>query len=159
MTELLAPVGSKAALDAALRFGADAVYLGGPMLQLRAKSAGFSFDAIADAAKKVHVQNRRLYVTVNSLAYGDEIDALPAYANQLKDCGADAAIVSDLGVLTAMHIWQNVHGVGEMTGLRVIFGNIFQTLIGVNGVIELVAAVILVPALYKAVSKVMKQQA
>ena len=103
MTELLAPVGSKAALDAALRFGADAVYLGGPMLQLRAKSAGFSFDAIADAAKKVHAQNRRLYVTVNSLAYGDEIDALPAYANQLKDCGADAAIVSDLGVLTAMH--------------------------------------------------------
>lgn len=62
-------------------------------------------------------------------------------------------------VLTAMHIWQNVHGVGEMTGLRVIFGNIFQTLIGVNGVIELVAAVILVPALYKAVSKVMKRQA
>lgn len=103
MTELLAPVGSKAALDAALRFGADAVYLGGPMLQLRAKSAGFSFDEIAEAAKKVHAQNKRLYVTVNSLAYCDEIDALPAYANTLFDCGADAAIVSDLGVLTAMH--------------------------------------------------------
>lgn len=103
MTELLAPVGSKAALDAALRFGADAVYLGGPMLQLRAKSAGFSFDAIADAAKRVHQCGKRLYVTVNSLAYGDEIDALPTYANQLKECGADAAIVSDLGVLTTMH--------------------------------------------------------
>ena len=59
-------------------------------------------------------------------------------------------------VLTAMHIWQNVHNVGEMSDVRVIFGSIFSTLIGVNGVIELVAAVILVPALYKAVSHVMK---
>ena len=103
MTELLAPVGSPAALDAALRFGADAVYLGGPMLQLRAKSAGFSFDDIAHAADAVHETGKRLYVTVNSLAYSDEIDALPAYANRLHECGADAAIVSDLGVLTTMH--------------------------------------------------------
>ena len=50
MTELLAPAGSTEALKAALRFGADAVYLGGPLLQLRAKSAGFTFDDIAEAA-------------------------------------------------------------------------------------------------------------
>ena len=103
MTELLAPVGSMEALHAALRFGADAVYLGGPLLQLRAKSAGFTFDGIADAADAVHAKGKRLYATVNALAYPDEIDLLPAYANQLKDCGVDAAIVSDLGVLTAMH--------------------------------------------------------
>lgn len=103
MTELLAPVGSMEALHAALRFGADAVYLGGPFLQLRAKSAGFTFDGIADAANAVHAKGKRLYATVNALAYPDEIDLLPAYANQLKDCGVDAAIVSDLGVLTAMH--------------------------------------------------------
>ena len=103
MTELLAPVGSMEALHAALRFGADAVYLGGPLLQLRAKSAGFTFDGIADAADAVHAKGKRLYATVNALAYPDEIDLLPAYANRLKDCGVDAAIVSDLGVLTAMH--------------------------------------------------------
>ena len=103
MTELLAPVGSMEALHAALRFGADAVYLGGPLLQLRAKSAGFTFDGIADAANAVHAKGKRLYATVNALAYPDEIDLLPAYANRLKDCGVDAAIVSDLGVLTAMH--------------------------------------------------------
>ncbi len=103
MTELLAPVGSMEALHAALRFGADAVYLGGPRLQLRAKSAGFTFDGIADAANAVHAKGKRLYATVNALAYPDEIDLLPAYANRLKDCGVDAAIVSDLGVLTAMH--------------------------------------------------------
>lgn len=103
MTELLAPVGSMEALHAALRFGADAVYLGGPLLQLRAKSAGFTFAGIADAANAVHAKGKRLYATVNALAYPDEIDLLPAYANRLKDCGVDAAIVSDLGVLTAMH--------------------------------------------------------
>ena len=102
MTELLAPVGSAEALKAALRFGADAVYLGGPLLQLRAKSAGFSFDEIADAAKLVHAKGKRLYVTVNALAHDDEIDLLPQYGGKLLDCGADAAIVSDLGVLTAL---------------------------------------------------------
>ena len=102
MTELLSPVGSKAALAAALRFGADAVYLGGPYLQLRAESAAFSFEKLAQAAEEVHRAGKKLYVTVNALAYNDEIDALPAYANRLKDCGADAAIVSDIGVLTTI---------------------------------------------------------
>ena len=102
MTELLAPAGSKAALSAALRFGADAVYLGGPMLQLRAKNAGFTFDELNDAARDVHAAGKRLYVTVNALAYSDEIALLGDYANRLKDCGADALIVSDLGVLTTI---------------------------------------------------------
>ncbi len=103
MTELLAPAGSMEALKAALRFGADAVYLGGPLLQLRAKSAGFSFYGIADAAKIVHAKGKRLFVTVNALAFNDEIMKLPAYGNRLLDCGVDAAIVSDLGVLTMLH--------------------------------------------------------
>ena len=101
--ELLAPAGSMEALKAALRFGADAVYIGGLLLQLRAKSAGFSFDDIAEAAKLVHAKGRRLYVTVNALAYNDEIGLLPEYGNRLLDCGVDAAIVSDLGVLTTLH--------------------------------------------------------
>lgn len=103
MTELLAPAGSMEALKAALRFGANAVYLGGPLLQLRAKSAGFSFDDIAEAAALVHAKGKRLYVTVNALAKSDEIEQLPAYGNRLLDCGVDAAIVSDPGVLTTLH--------------------------------------------------------
>lgn len=102
MTELLSPVGSKAALVSALRFGADAVYLGGPYLQLRAESAAFSFEDVAESAAVAHRAGKRLYVTVNALAYNDEIDALPRYANRLKDCGVDAVIVSDLGVLTTI---------------------------------------------------------
>ena len=101
--ELLAPAGSMAALDAALRYGADAVYIGGTMLQLRAKSAGFSLDEIAEAARRVHQKGKRLYVTVNALAKNEELAPLEAYARALHEAGADAAIVSDLGVLVTMH--------------------------------------------------------
>lgn len=101
--ELLAPAGSMESLEAALRFGADAVYLGGRMLQLRASSAAFSLEGIEAAARKAHATKKRLYVTVNALAKNGEIAPLKAYANELFDCGADAAIVSDLGVLTTMH--------------------------------------------------------
>ena len=102
-SELLAPVGSFAALHAALRFGADAVYLGGSLLQLRAESAGFSTDEIETVVRIAHEQGKRLYVTVNALAHDDEIALLPTYANQLYEIGVDAAIVSDLGVLSTIH--------------------------------------------------------
>lgn len=100
--ELLSPAGSMEALRAALRFGADAVYVGGPCLQLRAGAAGFSMDALADAAKEVHARGKKLYVTVNAFPNNREIDALGDYAQALLALGADAAIVADLGAIAAM---------------------------------------------------------
>ena len=100
--ELLSPAGSMEALRAALRFGADAVYAGGPQLQLRAGSAGFSMDMLADAAKEVHARDKKFYVTVNAFCSNREIDALGDYAQVLHALGADAAIVADLGAIAAM---------------------------------------------------------
>ena len=100
--ELLSPAGSMEALQAALRFGADAVYAGGPQLQLRAGSAGFTMDMLADAAREVHARGRKLYVTVNAFPTNREIDALGDYAQALLALGADAAIVADLGAIAAM---------------------------------------------------------
>lgn len=97
--ELLSPVGDPESLDAALRFGADAVFLGGSFLQLRASAAGFSDEKLAKAAKKVHAAGKKLYVTVNSFAYSHEIPQVGDYVRFLKDCGVDAIIVSDIGVL------------------------------------------------------------
>ena len=68
-------------------------------------------------------------------------------------CGAAGTLTNTVLVLSAMQLWQKLHGVAQ-TDLFTLFGSILKTLIGINGVIELVAAVILVPALYKAVSKV-----
>ena len=97
--ELLAPAGSLENLRAALYFGADAAYCGGPMLQLRAEAAGMSLDTLAEAIRCTHEKGKKLYVTVNSFAKNDEIAAVGAYARTLHEMGADAVIVSDLGVL------------------------------------------------------------
>ena len=100
--ELLSPAGDMECLEAALRFGADAVYVGGPRLQLRAGSTGFSMDALAEAARRVHAAGRRLYVTVNAFPTNREIDALGDYGQALLSVGADAAIVADLGAVAAL---------------------------------------------------------
>lgn len=98
--ELLAPAGDMECLKTAVYFGADAVYCGGPMLQLRAESTTFDFDTLHKAAKYVHERGKKIYVTVNCFANNDEIPLVGDYARRLYDIGIDAAIVSDLGVLT-----------------------------------------------------------
>lgn len=100
--ELLAPAGSMEALKTALYFGADAVYCGGPLLQLRAGSAAFTFEELAEAAAYTHSLGKKLYVTVNSFAENEEIGQLGGYAERLCEVGADAVIVSDLGVIAEL---------------------------------------------------------
>ena len=97
--ELLAPAGSMDALRTALRFGADAVYLGGSFMQLRAKGVGFDDSALTEAAEEVHKAGKKLYVTVNCFAKNGEIARLGDYAKKLYALGADAAIISDIGVI------------------------------------------------------------
>ena len=100
--ELLAPAGSMEALKTALYFGADAVYCGGPLLQLRAGSAAFTFEDLQQAAELVRARGKKLYVTVNSFAENGEIDQLGDYGKRLLEVGADAAIVSDLGAIAEL---------------------------------------------------------
>ena len=100
--ELLAPAGDLERLRTALRFGADAVYVGGPMLQLRAGSVGFSMDDLTAAVQETHARGKKLYVTVNAFANNREIDLLPDYAQALAGVGADAVIVSDLGAIATI---------------------------------------------------------
>lgn len=97
--ELLAPAGSFESLKTALYFGADAVYCGGPLLQLRASGAGFSFDDLKNAVEYTHERGKKLYVTVNCFAQDEEIEALGDYASTLYNLGVDAVIVSDLGAV------------------------------------------------------------
>ncbi len=100
--ELLAPAGSMECLRTALRFGADAVYVGGPMLQLRAGGSGFGMDDLARAASLAHAEGKRLYVAVNAFMDGADIAALRTYARELSAIGADAVIASDLGAIAAI---------------------------------------------------------
>lgn len=97
--ELLSPCGSLESLRAALRFGADAVYMGGPVLQMRSASAGFDLEKLASAIALVHKQGKKAYITVNTLLKNSETGLLRDYGQALLAMGADGAIVSDLGAL------------------------------------------------------------
>ncbi len=101
-TELLAPAGDMETLRTALRFGADAVYIGGPFMQLRASASAFSEESIAQAVKETHSLGKKLYVTVNSFAKNGEIEQIKSYAKRLYDLSVDAVIVSDLGAVCAI---------------------------------------------------------
>ncbi len=97
--ELLMPSGDLECLDAAIKYGADAVYLGGPFMQMRSEHVGFGMEEVEAACGRLHAAGKKLYVTVNCFANNDEIPRLGEYAKELKAIGADALIVSDIGAI------------------------------------------------------------
>ena len=101
--EVLAPAGDRERLEAALHFGADAVYLGGKLFNMRAGTRSFTQEELAEAVKLTHQMGKRLYLTCNTLLNNEEADLLPKYLAEVHEMGVDAAIVSDIGVLMAAH--------------------------------------------------------
>ena len=99
--ELLAPAGNMEKLKMAFLYGADAVYLGGEAYGLRAQGGNFSREELAEAARFAHERGKRIYVTVNVYPHNEEFSALPGYLRYLQSIGADAILVSDLGVFSA----------------------------------------------------------
>ena len=76
--EVLAPAGDMERLEAALRYGADAVYLGSTAYGMRASAASFGLPELKSACEQAHQKGARVYLTVNTLPRNDEFDALPA---------------------------------------------------------------------------------
>lgn len=98
--ELLAPAGNMEKLKIAFLYGADAVYLGGEAYGLRAQGGNFSREELAEAARFAHESGKKIYVTVNVYPHNEEFAALPDYLGFLREIGADAILVSDLGVFS-----------------------------------------------------------
>ena len=96
--ELLAPAGNMEKLRMALLYGADAVYLGGKLFGLRAFANNFSIEEMKEAVTFAHSLHKKVYVTVNIFAHNEDINALPDYLRSLEETGADALLISDLGV-------------------------------------------------------------
>ena len=97
--ELLAPAGDLERLKYALHYGADAVYIGGPFLGLRANAINFTFDEIKEGVEYAHKLNKKVYVTVNIVLHDKEIKEVDSYLEKLKECNIDAIIVSDLTII------------------------------------------------------------
>lgn len=98
--ELLSPAGDRERLEAALMYGADAVYLGGDAFGMRAAPQNFNFEQLEEAIKLCHAKGVKVYLTCNTLARNDEILKLPSYLERWADIGVDAFIVADIGVLS-----------------------------------------------------------
>ena len=98
-TEVLSPCGEEESLDAALKFGADAVYLAAKEFGMRTASKNFTYEQIKESVNKAHAVGSKLYVTCNTVPDNNEIARLPQHFEQLNDAGVDAVIVADIGVM------------------------------------------------------------
>lgn len=98
--ELLAPAGSLEALKTAVRYGADAVYLGGEMYGLRAKARNFDEAQLAEGVVFAHAHGTRVHVTVNIIAHNQHLKGLPEYLRFLEKTGVDALIMADAGMIS-----------------------------------------------------------
>lgn len=98
--ELLAPARDLITAREAILHGADAVYIGGPAFGAR-RAAGNSFEDLARIAEFAHQFRARVYMTLNTLVYDNEIDKAVEAAHRAKDAGIDALIIQDLGLLEA----------------------------------------------------------
>jgi putative protease len=101
--ELLAPAGDWDALLAALAAGADAVYLGGKLFNARQNAANFDLHQLQEATDLLHLHNKKIYITVNTLIAENELPEALEYLCQLYNLGVDAVIVQDLGLIHLAH--------------------------------------------------------
>ena len=102
MTELLSPAGNFEKLRAAIRYGADAVYLAGQRFGMRSAADNFGEDELPAAVQYAHERGKKLYLTVNTMPHGNEYPALRAYLSSLSGVPVDGMIVTDLGVFATI---------------------------------------------------------
>ncbi|OEU64352.1 MAG: peptidase U32 [Desulfuromonadales bacterium C00003094] len=100
--ELLAPAGDLEKLEAALAYGADAVYLGGDHFGLRALASNFSLPQLKQAKDLVHAAGKKIYLTLNASLRPAELAELNGYLEELRPLDLDAYIVADPGVFAAV---------------------------------------------------------
>ena len=97
--ELLAPAGNPEKLRIAVRYGADAVYLGGKAFGLRNLADNFSLDEMFDGVDHAHRHGVKVYLTVNSYLRNSDIVPLTGYLKEVAAVPFDAYIAADPGVI------------------------------------------------------------
>lgn len=97
--ELLSPAGNMECLYAAINAGADAIYLGGKVFGARSFAGNFSNEELVEAIKYAHIYGVKIYVTVNTVVYEEEVDTFLKYVDFLHKNNVDALIIQDLGMM------------------------------------------------------------
>ena len=96
--ELLVPAGSLEVLKTAVRYGADAVYIGGEAFSLRAKAKNFTHDEMAEGIRFAHENGAAVHVTANIFAHNYDVEPVRDYFKELKELHPDAILIADPGV-------------------------------------------------------------
>lgn len=109
--EIMAPVGSRESLAAAIQAGADSVYFGIGQLNMRSHSANpFTIDDLRDIAETCNEKGIKTYLTVNTIIYGEDIETMHEIVDAAKEAGISAIIASDVAVMTyCQKVGQEVH--------------------------------------------------
>ena len=97
--ELLAPAGDFERLEAAVEYGADAVYLGSDCFGMRTAAASFGGDNLKKACDYAHSKGVKVYLTCNTVPRNNELDRLPSFFEYAAQSGVDAFIITDIGVM------------------------------------------------------------
>ena len=98
--EVLAPAGDFERFNAALDYGADAIYLGGQTFGMRAGPENFSFDNLKSAVEIAHNRGKKVYLTCNTLPRNNEISGFQDFIEKAVECSIDAVIATDIGILS-----------------------------------------------------------
>ena len=109
--EIMAPVGSRESLAAAINAGAGSVYFGIGQLNMRAHSAStFTIDDLREIAATCQEHGIKSYLTVNTVIYGEDLETMRHIVNAAKEANISAIIASDVAVMTyARSIGQEIH--------------------------------------------------
>lgn len=99
MVELLAPAGNMESLDAAIGEGADAVYLGLKSFNARLRTTNFAWNQFGATIDALHKQNKKIYVTVNTVCEERETERLYRFLSYLNEMKPDGLIVQDYAVM------------------------------------------------------------
>ena len=107
--ELMVPASSLEVLKSAVRYGADAVYIGGEVFGLRAKAKNFTIEEMKEGVEFAHEAGVKVYVTVNILAHNDDLEPALTYVKELKDVNPDALIIADPAIFTIVReVWPEI---------------------------------------------------
>ncbi len=98
--EVLAPAGDRAALEAAIAAGADAVYFGVDAFNARARARNFELTTLAATVRVLHAQRVKAHLTLNTLVFDAELEAWAEIVRAAAGAGVDAVIVQDLGAIS-----------------------------------------------------------
>lgn len=121
--EILAPAGNTASFEAAIKAGANAVYLGGKNFSARAGADNFSEQDLIDVVEYAHLRNAKVYVTINTLLDDSELRSSIEFSKFLYEIGVDGIIIQDLGYFHLLN--KSIKGIEKHASTQMSVNNIY----------------------------------